>query len=192
MTKAPEIGMGLRWRLSAFGRDRRGVSAVEFAMIAPVIILFYFGMAEFCQGFMAQKRMGHSASMVADLVAQAQAPMTEAQLDDVIGIGELIMKPFSADSLALQVTSLTQDASGDVIVDWTYGDHPDAPSPGDVVEIPDNLIVNGESLIMSQADYAYDSSVGAYLPALTHFTQTHYLRPRSVNRVECSDCPVVE
>jgi len=118
--------------------------------------------------------------------------MTEAQLDDVIGIGELIMKPFSADSLALQVTSLTQDASGDVIVDWTYGDHPDAPSPGDVVEIPDNLIVNGESLIMSQADYAYDSSVGAYLPALTHFTQTHYLRPRSVNRVECSDCPVVE
>jgi TadE-like protein len=192
MTKAPEIGMGLRWRLSAFGRDRRGVSAVEFAMIAPVIILFYFGMAEFCQGFMAQKRMGHSASMVADLVAQAQAPMTEAQLDDVIGIGELIMKPFSADSLALQVTSLTQDASGDVIVDWTYGDHPDAPSPGDVVEIPDNLIVNGESLIMSQADYAYDSSVGAYLPALTHFTQTHYLRPRSVNKVECSDCPVVE
>lgn len=192
MTKAPEIGMGLRWRLSAFGRDRRGVSAVEFAMIAPVIILFYFGMAEFCQGFMAQKRMGHSASMVADLVAQAQAPMTEAQLDDVIGIGELIMKPFSADSLALQVTSLTQNASGDVIVDWTYGDHPDAPSPGDVVEIPDNLIVNGESLIMSQADYAYDSSVGAYLPALTHFTQTHYLRPRSVNRVECSDCPVVE
>ena len=42
--------------------DRRGVSAVEFALIAPVIIVFYFGLAEFCQAFMAQKRMGRTAA----------------------------------------------------------------------------------------------------------------------------------
>ncbi|MDP2765777.1 MAG: pilus assembly protein, partial [Brevundimonas sp.] len=44
---------GIFRRLSG---DERGVSAVEFAMLAPVLIAFYFGMAEFCQGFMAQKR----------------------------------------------------------------------------------------------------------------------------------------
>ena len=35
--------MGLLTRLRG---DRRGVSAVEFALIAPVIIVFYFGLAE--------------------------------------------------------------------------------------------------------------------------------------------------
>ena len=46
--------------------DERGVSAIEFAMLAPVLIAFYMGMTEFCQGFMAQKRMGHVSAMVAE------------------------------------------------------------------------------------------------------------------------------
>ena len=54
--------------LQQFVRDRRGVSAVEFALIAPLMIAFYFGLTEFCQGYMAQKRMGHSAAAVADPV----------------------------------------------------------------------------------------------------------------------------
>src|SRR5690606_24990997 len=52
--------------------DERGVSAIEFAMIAPVLIVFYMGMTEFCQGFMAQKRMGHVSATVADLIAQEE------------------------------------------------------------------------------------------------------------------------
>ena len=61
--------------------DERGVSAVEFAMLAPVLIAFYMGMTEFCQGFMAQKRMSHVSAMVADLVAQEEtiAPATMAE-----------------------------------------------------------------------------------------------------------------
>ncbi|OWY58885.1 pilus assembly protein TadE, partial [cyanobacterium TDX16] len=78
---------------SRLGRDERGVSAVEFALLAPVLIAFYFGMAEFCQGFMAQKRMGHVSAMVADLVAQEDT-VAIANLDDIFDIGGLIMKPF--------------------------------------------------------------------------------------------------
>lgn len=194
MTKSGQARSARRRNLGlkAFCRDRRGVSAVEFALIAPLIILFYFGMVEFCQGFMAQKRMGHSASMVADLVAQSQAPVTKGSLNDILGVGEHIMSPFSATSLKLSVTSLTQNADGEVVVDWTHGNHPDAPTVGSVVDIPDNLIVDGESLVMSQATYAYNSPIAGFLPGTTNFDQTHYLRPRSVNKVECSDCPVVE
>jgi len=173
-----------------FTRDRRGVSAVEFALIAPIMIAFYFGLAEFCQGFMAQKRMGHSASMVADLVAQTQAPVTVAQVDDIIGIGELIMKPFTAEPLKLRVTSLTQGTDGIVRVDWSQASTGMNPLVDDaVVEIPDDLIEDGESLVMSEATYDYVSPVGQLLPGITQFSQTHYLRPRSVNTVLCSDCP---
>lgn len=173
-----------------FARDRRGVSAVEFALIAPILIAFYFALAEFCQGFMAQKRMGHSASMVADLVAQTQAPVTMDQLDDVIGVGELIMQPFTAAPLKLRVTSLTQGTDGIVRVDWSHASVGMSPLADDaVVDIPADLIEDGESLVMSEATYDYESPVGKYLPGITQFDQTHYLRPRSVNTVQCSDCP---
>jgi Flp pilus assembly protein TadG len=48
--------MHMTRRLSRFWRDRRGVSAVEFALIAPVLMIFYFGMAELTEAMMAQRR----------------------------------------------------------------------------------------------------------------------------------------
>ena len=55
--------------LLRLARDTRGLSAVEFALLAPVMISLYFGVAEVGQAFMVQKRQAHVASMVADLVA---------------------------------------------------------------------------------------------------------------------------
>jgi Flp pilus assembly protein TadG len=46
--------------LSGFWRDRRGVSAVEFALIAPVLVIFYCGLAELTQAMMAQRRSATS------------------------------------------------------------------------------------------------------------------------------------
>ena len=76
--------------LSRLAGDRRGVSAVEFALIAPLMIAFYFGLAEFCQGYMSQKRLAHSASAIADLVAQTDV-VTKDETDDILAIGATIM-----------------------------------------------------------------------------------------------------
>jgi Flp pilus assembly protein TadG len=53
------------------------------------MIFFYFGLAEFCQGYMAQKRASHSAAMVADLVAQRDS-VTHGEVDDIFEVGELL------------------------------------------------------------------------------------------------------
>ncbi len=183
--------MSARWTsgfLGRFARDRRGVSAVEFALIAPIMIAFYFGMAEFCQGFMAQKRMGHAAAMIADMVAQTDV-VTAAEVDDIFGVGDLIMRPFSAEPLGLRVSSVTRGTDGVVKVDWSRGDGMDALVEDAVMTVPDDLIENGESLIIGESQYDYDSPVDQMLPNITRFSQIHYLRPRTVDRVGCADCP---
>lgn len=162
--------------------DRRGVSAVEFAMLAPVMIAMYFGLAEFCQGFMAQKRMGHAASMVADLIAQRDV-ITGAQVDDVFQVGTLIMKPFSGTPLKLRVSSVTRGADGVARVDWSRGSGLTARTAASTVTVPTGLIANGETVVMSEATYDYDSPVDYMMPAITTFSQTFYLRPRSVEKI---------
>jgi len=166
--------------------DERGMSAVEFALLAPVLIAFYFGMAEFCQGFMAQKRMGHVSSMVADLVAQEET-VAIANLDDIFDIGGLIMKPFSTTPLKQRVTSVTRTA-GVAKVDWSRGDGMAARSVGSTVTLPADLIANGESVVMSEATYDYDSPVDYLMPAITRFSHIYYLRPRTVDKTLCSNC----
>lgn len=162
--------------------DRRGVSAVEFAMLAPVMIAMYFGLAEFCQGFMAQKRSGHATSLIADLVAQRDT-ITRGEVDDVFEIGSLIMKPYSAASLKLRVSSVLRGNDGVVRVVWSRGDGMTARTVGSTVSVPTGLINNNESLIMSEATYDYDSPVDYLMPSITRFSHNFYLRPRAVEQV---------
>lgn len=174
--------------LTRLARDRRGVSAVEFALLAPLMIGFYFGLAEFCQGYMSQKRMAHTASAVGDLVAQTDS-VTKAQLDDIIAIGALIMKPFDATPLTTRISSVTRNASGVAKVDWSRASGISARATASTVTIPADVIANGESVVMSETTYDYTSPIKYLLPNVTKFSNVFYLRPRRVEVVTCTDCP---
>ncbi len=173
--------------LSRLAGDRRGVSAVEFALIAPLMIAFYFGLAEFCQGYMSQKRLAHSASAVADLVAQTDV-VTKDELDDVLAIGATIMKPFSTSTLTARVSSVTRDSKGVAKVDWSRASGITAYKVGDTVTVPTDMIANGESAVMAETTYDYASPVKYLMPAVTKFSSVFYERPRRVDKVGCSDC----
>jgi Flp pilus assembly protein TadG len=175
--------------LTRLAGDRRGVSAVEFALIAPIMISFYFGLAEFCQGYMSQKRLAHSASAVADLVAQTDVVTTD-ELDDVMAIGALIMKPFSTSTLTTRVSSVTRNSSGVAKVNWSRasGTGVTAYTVGTTVTVPTDMIGNGESVVMAETTYDYASPVKYLMPAVTKFSSVFYERPRRVDSVGCSNC----
>ena len=88
--------------------DESGVSAVEFALIAPVMLLFYAGMVDLCQGYMALKRTSHAASAVADLVSQSRT-ITKADINSIFEVGPAIMAAILfAVGLAFRGMALTQ------------------------------------------------------------------------------------
>ena len=178
--------MRRRGLISRLTGDERGVSAVEFALLAPILIAFYFGMAEFCQGYMAQKRMGHVSAMVADLVAQEETVAT-ANLDDIFDIGGLIMRPFSTVGLKQRVSSVKRTAGVAKVV-WSRGDGMTQRSVDEVIALPADLIIDGESIIVAEATYDYDSPVDYLMPGITRFSHIYYLRPRTVDAVACSNC----
>ena len=57
-------------------RDRRGVSAVEFALILPTMILLYVGVAEIGNAITIYRRTSTVASTAADLTAQVKKVST--------------------------------------------------------------------------------------------------------------------
>lgn len=171
--------------MSRFGRDMAGVAAVEFAMIAPVLILIYFGLTEFCQAYMAQRRMAYATAQVADIVAQSQA-ITGNDVDDILAIGGLILAPFPESPLTLRVSSITRGSDGVARVVWSRGKGMTRRSG--VVAVPAGLIDNGESIIMSEGTYRFSSTLGQVLPGMRDFDRTYWLRPRLVNDITCTNC----
>jgi Flp pilus assembly protein TadG len=171
--------------LARFGKDVRGVAAVEFALCVPPLIICYLGLAEFCQAYMAQRRAQHTTSQIADMVARAPTT-SRAQIDAVMDIGSLIMQPFPEAPLSIRVTSITRRANGIATVDWSRG-RGMAPLTGEQT-VPAGLIANGETIIMGETNYAYDSPLDRLLPGITNFEGRHFLRPRLTDSIPCADC----
>jgi Flp pilus assembly protein TadG len=173
-----------RWK-----NDERGVSAVEFALVAPVMILFYAGLVDLCQGYMALKRTSHVAAMIADMASQS-GNLTKSQIDDIFEIGPAIMTPFASASLEQRVSSVTRISSTKYKVDWSrsYG------APGSLsgaltaanVSLPADVLANGESILIGESAYTYNSLFQMFAPTI-RFQKRALIQPRGTSTT-CSDC----
>lgn len=182
-----------RFRARAFLRDRRGVAAVEFAMIAPIMLLFYFGLAEFTQAMMAERKAIRTASAIGDLIAQnaEMTPTGTGGITDVFSIAETLMKPFpTGTKLKLCVASISADANGTKTVDWSrnQGDGTCPAAQSKVTNISDDLLAANQSIVMSRVIYSYTSAVNQAMKTNPTFTKTYYLRPRRSAKVVCEAC----
>jgi Flp pilus assembly protein TadG len=173
--------------LRRFRADRRGAAAIEFALIAPVMVAIYCGMVEFCQALMAERKAAHVASAVGDLVSRVNTVST-SDLSDIFSIGAEIMQPFPGTGLGMRVTSLTQGASGPPTVSWSRGSGSLAAlTSGAPVSIP-MALNNGDSVVMAEARYQYNSVLHYLLPSVMTYNEVNYLRPRVSDQVACTGC----
>ena len=176
----------LSWLL--FREDRRGVSAVEFALLAPVCILAYFGTAELSEAMMTQRRTSHASSAIGDLATQ-YATLKTTDVSNIFAAASIIMQPFSTTPLQMRMTSITLQANGKATVDWSqpWGAGMTGYSAGTVMTtIPTGLLVNaGDNIVMSEAKYAYTSPAAYVIRNGLSFSNTFYLRPRSGAMIPC-------
>jgi len=167
--------------------DQRGVAAVEFALIAPIMVLIYCGLAELSIAMMAERRAAHSASVVADLVAQS-GQITATELGDIYQIGNAIMYPFPSATLKLRITSVVADANAIPKMAWSQGNGLTPLPAGTVVGFPPNLLAANDSVIQADVQYTFSSPLKYVLPHDVTFNDTYYLKPRQGGAVSCPTC----
>ncbi len=170
--------------------DERGVAAAEFALIAPIMIVLYCGMAELTLAMMAERRAAHSASVVGDLIAQAPNSLVNTtDLGDIFTIGNSIMYPFPAGTLKLRVTGVVADTNAIPKMSWSLGHGLSKMPAGTVAGFPPALLAAGDSVIQTDVQYTFSSPLKYVMRNDVTFKDTYYLKPRSGIAVTCSDCP---
>ncbi len=170
----------MTFRPRSFLADKRGVAAMEFAFIAPVLIALYLGAVELTLAFQAQTRLAHMASAMADMAAQNRA-ITTAQVDDVMQAGSVMTFPLPAAPLGQRIASISRSSTGVVTVDWTRSQNFEcAPAP----TVPAGFLNNNESVIVADVRYEYPSTFSLILPPTMRFERHAYLRPRLSDKVE--------
>lgn len=163
----------------------RGVAAVEMALIAPALILAYFGVTEVTMAMMAHRRASHVTSAVGDLVTQS-AQIGPTSMTDVFTIGRTLMRPFDETKLKVRVTSVQMDANKSLKVVWSrdYGGM-GALAADSVVDDSKaaTLLSPYESLVITETSYAFTSPLNYALKGVFTFADKAYMRPRKSDQV---------
>ncbi len=163
--------------LARFMGDRRGVSAVEFALIAPLMVAMYLGSAELTQVLTLDRKVTSAANAVADLVAQDDF-VTDNELDDIMAAADAILSPYRTAPLSLRITSVRMDAEGEVFVDWSESETMAPLDTDSLPTMPAGLLSPMSSVVMVEALYPYASPFNSSIETPITLTDTAYLRPR--------------
>lgn len=185
-------GGGLLRRLK---RDRRGAGAIEFAFLAPVLIVLYIGAVELSVAMSVNKKLGRATATVADLVTQGGA-VNKAYLRSMVDVAKGVMAPYDPDPVQLTVTGISIDENGSATVDWSWrpnGSGDETPyEAGEAVDLPENLLVPETYLVRSEISYRHSMITSFPITgesmAGIDMGKTYHFRPRIKDRIECQGC----
>ena len=172
MSVFTKLSNGLR-RLKA---DKSGVSAVEFALIAPVMVSLYLGAVEVAVMMDADRRVTATASVVGDLVAQDDEIRND-EIDDIFNAATVIMNPERVTRLEMRVSLIEDNGVGGEVV-WSDGRGFAPRAVGSTVAVPAGLMPPGGTLVMSEAQYEHVSWFGLLSGGTQSLSDRFFLRPR--------------
>lgn len=170
-------------RLAGFACDKRGVSAIEFALILPLMLLLFLGMVEVSQGIIVDRKVKMTARTVADLVSQV-SKTDNSGVDAALGASTAILAPFPAVNAHVIVSGVSIDNNGNAKVVWSRANKDAGHGTGDSVTVPDALKTPNAFLVWGEATYDYVPTLG-YVTGPMRLSNQIFIRPRVSKTVSC-------
>ncbi len=120
---------GILTRIARFLRDPRGVSAIEFAFVFPVMVLLYLGGTAVTQGVVLKRKTTLVTRTIGDLVSQ-YTQIVDTDKTAIFNAATAVINPYPAGQLSVIVSSVIIDANGNAKIDWSeFHRHDDAAHP---------------------------------------------------------------
>jgi Flp pilus assembly protein TadG len=160
-------------RLKRFRDDRRGIAAVEFALILPVLVALYFGTVELTRILDANRKLTLFARTLGDLTGRADNPKpSESDMATIASAATAILRPLDASGLqivvnAMGVLSYNGTFYGGVCSSWpqnaTKRPARQINGTNGLPATPAAYQFNGARYILAEVSMAYTPIIGSAL-----------------------------
>ncbi|KWV44791.1 pilus assembly protein TadG [Bradyrhizobium macuxiense] len=177
--------------LYRFAGDGRGLAAVEFAMVLPVMLVMFFGTVEFSSGVAVDRKVTLIARTLSDLTSQSSS-VADSDLTNFFSASIGIMTPYDPSLTKGTLSEIYVDGSKNARIQWSKSGviasgstqatlTSSTRNPGDTVTpiVPPALLIPFTYLILSEVSYNYKPTVG-YVMAKggINLSDVAYTRPR--------------
>jgi len=187
---------------------KNGSIAVEFALVAPIMVGLFFGLSELALALGAKGDTTNLASVGADLIAQ-ESTATTADMSNVFGALSAMLYPYPTTNAQITISSVLDNSSGGATgnanptgtIAWSCTQGGTARAPASTYSFPaaaQGVVTSnsGGSVIMAEVSYTYTMAFAANIPGVTSlsgpftFSNTFYSKPRKVLQVTApTACP---
>jgi uncharacterized protein (UPF0333 family) len=191
----PLCSVRKKLRCKGFFLNDSGVAAMEFAIIAPMIIGLYLGIAELGSVLNVERRVSHSASVAGDLATQV-VYLDETAAEDLVSAVLHVANLGDNPNYILRLQSYYRRTNGNIesegLIRYRSGSH-GGLKRYDKNSISEELVPIGDGIVVAKVKHAYspfgfsriggDSEGEGFLPDSIDIEETFLLKPRRSARV---------
>lgn len=172
-------GKGVLVNFRRLLRGQRGISAVEFALIMPIMVTLFVGGTELTQGITIKRKTTIATRVIADLVSQSTT-INNADMNTIFSASTAVLAPYPAGTMKMRITSVHIDSNNNARVVWSDGyNGATAYATKTPVTLPDGLnAFPNTTLIWAEAEYRYTPTIGYVISGSIDLKDKLYLRPR--------------
>jgi Flp pilus assembly protein TadG len=163
----------------------RGTAAVEFAMVAPLMIAIYLGVVELTGLLLVDRKIIAATQTVADLVSQ-ESVISPTEVDDIIVAAQRIFDPYPSVTLTINIASVRFNTnSGAAEIEWQriVGN---SNAGSTILTEAAGMGLPGEGVVIAYLTYQYTPLFGTLVTGTVSLNELSLLRPRRSPVVKCT------
>ncbi|WP_409432520.1 TadE/TadG family type IV pilus assembly protein [Litorimonas sp. RW-G-Af-16] len=193
LLKTKLLTTALPRKIAELRSDTNGIAAVEFALIAPVMIAMYFGLAEIAQAISVDRKISQSTSVAGDLATQI-AKVSAEDMSEIMAATLQIANINDTENYKLEVASYSMNADGDVVLlgKAILNDGPQTFKPFDPESLDSRILNQTSGVVVARTAYVFEPLKLKYMKTDVNLRETFLLKPRRSAAVQFGDAEGTE
>jgi len=185
--------------LGRFARKDDGVAAIEFAVIAPFLLVTMLSTYDIGRAFAVHIKVRTATATLATITNQYTTGTNNIDASDmqaIVGATTAILSPFPTNVVVTKITQIKMTSAANAVVSWSYVTQGNAYATGSSwstlpAQFKSTKPCNSFPcyLIYAEVTYTYTPLFGAAITGPINLTDNQYATPRSSACVQYLSTP---
>lgn len=180
-----------------FTDSTRGVAAVEFAMVMPVLLLMFLGSYDAGNAivvYMKVRAATYSLAAITNQYGTGNSAISPAIMTTITNATSAILSPYSNTPTVIVISQIKATTATQAVVSWSYTVNGTALTQGASYTLPTNFAANSCSVypcyaIYAQVSYTYTPAFGSFMTGPVNLSDSLYVTPRVSTCVQYNSVP---
>jgi Flp pilus assembly protein TadG len=169
--------------LRRFVASTRGVAAIEFAAIMPVLAIMFLASFDGGRAIAAYMKVRAATYALASITNQ-YSTIQSSDMTSIVGAAAQVMAPYATTSSnpVITISQITISSAAKATVSWSYSQGGTARTQTSSITLPATALDTKNSyLILAEVSYTFTPLFGFFTAGALTFSDNLYVTPRISN-----------